>query len=132
MLDLTTDFNKQVSDSLNSLSKAIEIYPNQTSAYLQKARILLIIGDKESSLGVYKEALKAVKKDITLMNDDKVVLEKLILEELGESGLKSSSLLKDIFIAITFPGNAKAGCIITNYGYNHCTSREDAEKYIEE
>jgi len=66
------------------------------------------LGDENFSKEAYNRALEAVKKDITLMDDSKVRFEKKIRNEMKVSGIKTSSLMRDILVAATFPSKSKA------------------------
>ncbi len=89
ILEMTTadsegDATKLLNEALIYVNRAISLYPNQTVAYVWKARILVIIGNKDNAINAYKNALRIIKQDITLASDEKTTMKTTIVNELEE------------------------------------------------
>jgi tetratricopeptide (TPR) repeat protein len=76
------NFEKNIQQVIDYFDKAIELNNSQTMAYLLKARVLVLTGNKEEAADVYFKALEIVDVDITLMNSGKINLKKVIKDEI--------------------------------------------------
>jgi tetratricopeptide (TPR) repeat protein len=81
--DEKSDYTVEMTRALDCFEQAIRIYPNQTLAYLFEANLLLTNNDKENATKAYFNALRAVDRDITLMNDQKENLKIKIKKEIA-------------------------------------------------
>lgn len=70
------EFIDQMSQVSGWLQYALELNPNQTSAYVKLGEVLEIFGNKTEAGEFYKKALATVPNDITLGAQEKIIVEK--------------------------------------------------------
>jgi len=82
--DITTaeDFEKTMSEILQSLERAIEINPNNSVARIVMAKSFKLIGDTENAKNILTEALSVVGNDIALSASQKDDVREIINSEL--------------------------------------------------
>lgn len=126
--DESTDFISQMEKAVNSFDKAIVLNPNQTMAYLFKARLYVFTGNKDIAEEEYNKALDTVNRDIVLMHDDKESVERDILEEMKMYNFvaKKSSFINTVIKSSLF-GLTKVYALEFHYD-----TREEAMEAIDE
>jgi len=97
-------------ESLGYFDKASKLYEYQTAAYYWKGRAVILTGDYANAASLFRTAKEVVRKDITLMQEQRSSFEEEIdtyLAEAEQKTTKETSFLKNIFIKTA---NAAACC----------------------
>lgn len=92
----TTTEDQKVVSAIEYIEKAIEINPEQTIAYMYKARILTTIGDLEEAEKIINKGIETLDKDISLMGDEKLKLKESLeidLKNINDQKIKFRTIL---------------------------------------